>query len=427
MNRAELLLPAGNIEKMEYAIAYGADAVYLGISDFSLRSMKAGNIITTENIKDAIDMAHKMGVKAYVTVNTFAHNKDIDKLPGFLEKIADSGADAIIFADNGVYNVLKKVVPHIPFHVSTQANTLNYESVMFWRDLGVERVILARELPLADIAEISKRVSDVELEVLIHGSMCVSYSGRCLLSDYMSSNQRKANQGYCTQPCRWKYKLVEEKRPGEYFEIMEDDKATYILNPKDLATIEYIPQLIEAGVHSFKVEGRTKSLYYAAVVAKTYKKAINNYYAGKESNILELYEELYKAGNRGFSSGFLVEKPDSSHYNYYASKGDTRVTFLATIMDKVGENKYQVLAKNQFKLNESVECISPNEHINCKIVQIETESEIVEVADTNKVVYVTLESDCGNQINNFKWAIIRSKENSNEIQTNTNLCSGSCN
>ena len=275
MKHVELLMPAGNLEKLEYAIRYGADAVYLGVVDFSLRAMRKGSLITLENLSEAIELAHKLGAKAYLTLNIFAFNNDIKLLEENIDKFADAKPDAVILSDFGIFNIVRKRMPGVDIHVSTQTNTLNYESVKFWRDLGASRVILARELPIKDIAEIRRQVPDVELESFIHGSQCVSFSGRCLLSDYFTNGERKANHGNCSQPCRWSYKLVEETRPGQYYEINQDDRGTHILSPKDLCLVEYLPQLIEAGVNSLKVEGRTKSLYYVSAVAKAYRAAID--------------------------------------------------------------------------------------------------------------------------------------------------------
>lgn len=410
MKKAELLLPAGNIEKMRYAIAYGANAVYFGIGDFSLRSMKSGDVINANNIKDAIQKAHNMGAKAYVTINIFAHNEDIDKLPAFLEVIKDANPDGLIFSDFGIYSILKKEIPDIPLHVSTQANTLNYEAVKFWKDLGVTRVILARELSLKDIEIISSKVPDIELEAFVHGSLCVSYSGRCLLSNYMTANERQSNHGNCAQPCRWNYKLVEEKRPGQYFDIVEDNRGTYILNPKDIALIKHIPDLINAGICSFKVEGRTKSIFYASIVAKAYRHAIDAYYSGKSVNAEELLLELSQAGNRGFTTGFLAETPDCTHYDYNTSKGTAGSTFLGVITDKTAPNTYQVTAKNQIKVGDSVEWVTPTHLISSRVSNIiNSYKESVDVANTNEVIYLNLEGD--KNPDDWQWGIIRRKEN----------------
>ena len=409
MKRAELLLPAGNIEKMQYAIAYGADAVYLGTADFSLRSPKTGNIITNENIKNSIETAHKMGADAYVTLNVFPNNEIIEKLPELMELLADAKPDGIIFADPAFYSLVKRYLPDVPIHISTQANVLNYETVKFWQNLGATRIILARELSLKEIEQIKNKVPDIELEVLVHGSMCVSYSGRCLLSDYMTKNTRKANQGACAQPCRWKYSLIESKRPGEEYEITEDQHGTYILNPKDLALIEYIPDLINAGVFSFKIEGRTKSMYYASLVAKTYKKAINAYYEGKKLDIESLYEELSNIGNRGFTTGFLLEKPDSSHYTYNANKSILKSVFQGVVLEKSENGILKIKAKNQLKLGEIIDFITPTFQISTKLLEIINKfGEKIEVANTNDEVYIKL--DIENIPDDWAWGIIRQKE-----------------
>jgi len=418
MKHAELLLPAGNIEKMQYAIAYGADAVYLGTADFSLRSPKTGNIITNENIKNSIETAHKMGASAYVTLNVFADNEIMEKLPPLMELLSEARPDGIIFADPGFYSLIKRYLPDVPMHISTQANVLNYESVKFWQDLGATRIILARELSLKEIEQIANKVPDIELEVLVHGSMCVAYSGRCLLSDYMTNNTRKSNQGACAQPCRWKYSLIESKRPGEEYEITEDKHGTYILNPKDLSLIEHIPDLINAGVCSFKIEGRTKSMYYAALVAKTYKKAINACYEGKSLDIDELYEELSNAGNRGFTKGFLLEKPDSSHYDYKASKSTLKSVFQAIMLEKVENNKFNIKAKNQIKIGEIVDFITPTFQKSTEILEIVNKfGEKVETANTNDEVCITLNIEKAPE--DWKWGIIRQTENGllNAIKT----------
>lgn len=413
MERAELLLPAGNMEKMQYAIAYGADAVYLGTADFSLRSPKTGNIITNENIKNSIDTAHEMGAKAYVTLNIFANNEIIEKLPLLMEYLAEAKPDGIIFADPAFYSFVKKYLPDVPMHISTQANILNYETVKFWQNLGATRIILARELSLKEIEQIKNKVPEIELEVLIHGSMCVAYSGRCLLSDYMTNNTRKSNQGSCAQPCRWKYSLIESKRPGEEYEITEDQHGTYILNPKDLSLIEHIPGLINAGVGSFKIEGRTKSMYYAALVAKTYKTAINSFYHNKPADIKELYGELFNAGNRGFTTGFLMGTPDSSHYDYKASKSTLKSVFQGIITGKTEDNRLKITAKNQFKIDEQLDFITPSSTISTEIIEIINEfGEQIQTANTNDKVYVKLNIE--NIPEDWKWGIIRKSENSDK-------------
>ncbi len=417
MKRVELLLPAGNLEKMKYAIAYGADAIYLGTADFSLRSPKTGNIITNENIKNSIETAHEMGAKAYVTLNVFANNGIIEKLPPLMELLADAKPDGIIFADPGFYSIIKKYLPDVPIHISTQANVLNYESVRFWQDLGASRIILARELSLKEIEQISNKVPDIELEVLAHGSMCVAYSGRCLLSDYMTNNTRKANQGACSQPCRWKYSLIESKRPDEEYEITEDSHGAYILNPKDLCLIEHIFDLINVGVSSFKIEGRTKSMYYVALIAKTYKKAIDAHYKEKSVDAGELYNELSNVGNRGFTKGFLLEKPDSSHYDYNASKSILKSVFQGVVLEKTGCDTLKIKAKNQIKSGEIVDFITPSFQASVKIVEMLSEfGEKVEVANTNDDIYIKLNIE--NLPDDWEWGIIRQQEKNKSIEDN---------
>ena len=386
MNRVELLLPAGNIEKLDYAINYGADAVYLGMVDFSLRSMRKGEIITAENLKNAVDLAHSYGKKVYMTLNIYAFNEDIDNLYKTLDIIKEAKPDALIVSDFGILNVIKRELPEIALHISTQTNTLNYEAVKYWRDFGAKRVILARELSIEQIRTIREKVPDIELECFVHGSQCVSFSGRCLLSDYMTNGERQANHGGCAQPCRWSYKLLEETRPGEYFEIEQNDRGTHILSPKDLALINYIPQLIEAGVDSFKIEGRTKSLYYVSAVAKTYRKAIDNYYSGIQDD--SLFDELLKVGNRGYTTGFYLNKPDGNGYSYDISKGLAGADFLFEVRDKK-DNLLQVKIKNKIKTGDEIEMISPDEMFKTKILKIYNfDMEEQEVGNTNDDVYV---------------------------------------
>ncbi len=389
MKKPELLMPAGNKEKLEYAIQYGADAVYLGLVDFSLRSMRKGEIITAENLKSSIELAHELGAKAYLTLNIFAFNNDIKNLEESFEIISDAKPDAIIFSDFGIYNVIKKYMPNVELHVSTQTNILNYETVKFWQDLGATRAILARELSIPEIAEIKEKVPNMELEVFVHGAQCVSFSGRCLLSDYMTHGERKANHGGCAQACRWSYKLVEKTRPLEPFEINEDERGTHILSPKDLNLIEFIPQLVDAGVDSFKVEGRTKSLYYVSAVARAYREAIDRYCDKGIKDFTDLYEELRKVGNRGYTQGFYVGKPDSNGYSYDISKGLAGADFLFEFWDKK-EDKYLVKIKNKLLLGDEIEIITPNEKFITKVTSITSkDGDELCVANTNDELYLT--------------------------------------
>lgn len=398
MRDVELLMPAGNLEKLEYAIRYGADAVYLGVVDFSLRAMRKGELITLDNLKQAVALAHSLGAKAYVTLNIFAFNKDIEDLEACIERFKDAKPDAIILSDFGVFNLVRKYMPEIPVHISTQTNTLNYESVKFWRDLGASRVILARELPIKDIAEIRKQVPDIELESFIHGAQCVSFSGRCLLSDYFSNGERKANHGNCSQPCRWSYKLVEETRPGQYYEIHEDNRGSHILSPKDLCLVKYLPQLIEAGVDSLKVEGRTKSLYYVSAVAKAYRNAIDEIMQNPQADLEKYFLELKKVGNRGYTTGFALGDNNSESYSYDISKGLAGADFLCEFRSSLSEGKemphlpedfYLVKIKNKILLNDEVEIITPDEQFKAIVKEIRNDKgENAELGNTNDEVFI---------------------------------------
>ncbi len=402
MKKPELLMPAGNVEKLDYAINYGADAVYLGMVDFSLRSMRKGEIITRENLKKAVELAHSYGKKVYLTLNIYAFDEDIKNLYENIGLIADAAPDSVIVSDFGILNVVRKELPQIDLHISTQTNTLNSEAVKFWRDFGAKRVILARELSIEQIKEIRRAVPDIELESFVHGSQCVSFSGRCLLSDYMTQGERQANHGGCAQPCRWSYKLLEETRPGQYFEIEQNERGTHILSPKDLALIEYIPQLIEAGIDSFKVEGRTKSLYYVSAVAKAYRNAIDAYFEGK-NDFSEYKKELVKVGNRGYTTGFYLNKPDGDGYSYDISKGLAGADFLFEFMDKKGDN-FKVKIKNKIKKGDFVEIITPDECFEAQVLKITDEDEIEhEVGNTNDEIYVNLSK----MPQNYKYALGR--------------------
>lgn len=393
MHDVELLLPAGNLEKLEYAVRYGADAVYLGVGDFSLRSMRKGQLITLDNLKEAVELAHSLGAKVYVTINIFAFNSDIKNLEACIDKFKEAKPDAFIISDFGIFNLVRKNIPEVPIHVSTQTNTLNSESVKFWRDLGAERVVLARELPISDIAQIKKDVPDIELESFIHGAQCVSFSGRCLLSDYFSNGERKANHGNCSQPCRWSYKLVEETRPGQYYEINQDERGSHILSPKDLCLVKQLPQLIDAGVDSFKVEGRTKSLYYVSAVAKTYRHAIDDVLKNGESADLEKYFlELQKVGNRGYTTGFALNDNNGDSYSYDISKGLAGADFLCEIRrdwNDVPDGFLPVKIKNKMHTGDEVEIITPDEQFKATVEAVEDKDGVpLEVGNTNDEVFI---------------------------------------
>lgn len=390
MNKPELLMPAGNIEKLKYAIKYGADAVYLGVVDFSLRAMRKGELITLDNLKLAIDTAREMGAKAYLTLNIFAFNNDIKALEAAMDRIVESAPDALIISDPGIMRIAQKYMPKTPIHVSTQANILNYEAVKFWQDIGATRCILARELPIKDVAEIKQKVPEMELECFIHGAQCVSFSGRCLLSDYMTNGERKANSGNCSQPCRWSYKLLEETRPNQYQEIIQDDKGTHILSTKDLCLVKHLKEMIDAGIDSFKVEGRTKSLYYVSATAKAYREAIDAIMQNPDADMEQYFNELLKVGNRGYTTGFYLgdgEYP-SDGYSYDISKGLAGADFLCEIHD-VNEDWYKIITKNKFNKNEDIEIITPEEKFITRAIEIKNQDgEDLELANTNNELWV---------------------------------------
>jgi len=404
----ELLMPAGNLEKLKYAVKYGADAVYLGVVDFSLRSMRKGELITFDNLKQAIDKAHSLGARAYLTLNIFAFNNDIENLEKVIDIIKDSHPDAIILSDFGVFRIVRKYMPNMPIHISTQANTLNYEAVKFWQDNGAKRIVLARELPITDVAKIKEKVPDMELEVFVHGSQCVSFSGRCLLSDYMTDNERKANQGNCAQPCRWSYKLIEATRPDQFFEINQDgERGSHILSPKDLCLVEHLQKLIDAGVDSFKVEGRTKSLYYVSAVAKTYRNAIDEVLKNPNANLSKYFEELKKVGNRGYTQGFYLGNNDETTYSYDVSKGLAGADFLCEFREKSEiENGgfYKVKIKNKILINDEVEIITPEEQFLTKVLQIKDKDGLeCEIANTNDEIFIKFSQEP----EDYKYALAR--------------------
>ena len=404
MNKPELLMPAGSIQKLKYGIKYGADAVYLGVVDFSLRAMRKGELITLDNLKTAIDTARQMGAKAYLTLNIFAFNKDIRHLEEVMDSIVESSPDAVIISDPGIIKLIQKYMPDTPIHISTQANILNYEAVRFWQDIGATRCILARELSIKDVAEIKQKVPDMELECFIHGAQCVSFSGRCLLSDYMTGGERKANSGNCSQPCRWSYKLLEETRPGQYQEIVQDDKGTHILSTKDLCLVKHLKEMMDAGVDSFKVEGRTKSLYYVSATAKAYREAIDTLTKNPNADMQSFFEELLKVGNRGYTTGFyLGDGYPSDGYSYDISKGLAGADFLCEFHGKENEY-YKIITKNKFNKNDDIEIITPSEKFITRVTEIKnTAGEDLECANTNNELFIKLSKNP----NEHEYAIAR--------------------
>lgn len=359
MQKVELLAPAGSLAKLKYALVYGADAVYIGGEEFSLRV--AAKNFTKEEIKEGIEFAHNIGKKVYITANIIPHNKDIKEFPEFVKEVYQMGADAIIISDPGMFKIAREVAPNLDVHISTQANNTNYQSATFWHSLGATRVILARELSFDEIKEIRDNIpKDLEIECFVHGAMCISYSGRCLLSNYMA--QRDANMGACAHPCRWKYALVEEKRPGEYMPVFENERGTYIYNSKDLCMIEYIPQIIESGITSLKVEGRVKNELYVATVIKAYRKEIDAYYEDKENYKInpENLSELEKISYRGYTTGFFENRPAGTEQVYDRSTYIQDYQTTAVVKEYNKEEKCVILEqRNRFFAGDEIEFLMP--------------------------------------------------------------------
>lgn len=360
MNKPELLAPAGNLEKLKMAFIYGADAVYIGGERFGLRA-QAGNF-TLDDIKEGVNFAHEFNKKIYVTVNIMPHNEDLLGLDDYIKELQEIGVDALIVSDPGVLLIIKEVAPDMEIHLSTQANNTNYKSAEFWYNQGVKRIVLAREMSFDEIKEIiEKAPHGLEFEAFVHGAMCISYSGRCLLSNYMVG--RDANRGECAHPCRYKYYLVEEKRPGQYMPVEEDEKGTYIFNSRDLSMIEHIPELVKSGIKSFKIEGRMKSSYYVATVVGAYRKAIDEYFENPESFVFdkELLEEVNKASHREFYTGFYFGKPDSKGQIYETSSYVRDYAFVGIVQDYDASTGIATIEqRNKMSQGEEIEIIGPH-------------------------------------------------------------------
>ena len=359
MRKLELLAPAGDLEKLTIAVDYGADAVYFGGEMFSLRA-GAGNFSESEII-EGVKYAHDKGVKCHMAFNIFAHNEDIEPLTQYLKKIKKIPIDAFIVSDPGIISIIKDVIPEAELHLSTQANMTNYATANFWYRQGVRRLVLARELTFEEIKDIKSNIpDDMELEAFVHGAMCISYSGRCLLSNFMIN--RDANRGQCAHPCRWKYKLVEEQRPGEYYPVEEDSRGTYIMNSKDLCMLEYIPQLADAGIFSVKIEGRMKSVFYVATVVSAYRRAIDTYYDNPDGFVYnpEWMEELKKASHREFTTGFYFNKPTDKDQNYQTSDYTRDYSFIGMVRSYDPETKIAVVEqRNKMILGDEIEIFGP--------------------------------------------------------------------
>ncbi len=359
MRKTELLIPAGSLEVLKTAVIYGADAVYIGGEVFGLRA-KAKNF-TIEEMSEGVAFAHEHNVKVYVTANIIAHNYDLEGVRNYFRELSEKvHPDALIISDPGVFAIAREVVPDIDIHVSTQANNTNYGTFLFWKNMGASRVVTARELSLKEIKEIRDNIpEDFEIETFVHGAMCISYSGRCLLSCFMAG--RDANRGACTHPCRWKYYVMEESRPGEYMPVYENDRGTYIFNSKDLCMIEHIPELLEAGIDSFKIEGRMKTALYVATVARTYRMAIDDY--NKDPRLyherIPFYKsEIAKCTYRQYTTGFFFNKPDENTQIYESNTYIKEYTYLGTV--DIQDGRYVIEQRNKFSLGEVVEIMKPD-------------------------------------------------------------------
>jgi putative protease len=367
----ELLIPASSLEVLKVAVMFGADAVYIGGEAFGLRA-KAKNF-SLEEMKEGVEFAHAHDVKVYVTANILAHNKDLDGAREYFEELKQIGMDALIISDPGMFTIAKEVLPDVDIHISTQANNTNYATFNFWYKMGARRVVTARELSLEEIKTIRKNIpDDLEIETFIHGAMCISYSGRCLLSSFMAG--RDANQGACTHPCRWKYSVVEESRPGEYMPVYENERGTFIFNSKDLCMIEHIPELVEAGIDSFKIEGRMKTALYVATVARTYRLAIDDYLRDPEyyrSRIPFYKSEISKCTYRQYTTGFFFGKPDKDTQIYDSNTYEHEYTYLGIVGDCNGDGLYSVEQRNKFSVGETIEVMKPDgTNIECSVIEI---------------------------------------------------------
>lgn len=393
MRKTELLVPAGSLEVLKIAVIYGADAVYIGGDAFGLRA-KAKNF-SMEEMEEGIIFAHEHGVKVYVTANILAHNEDLAGVREYLKELGEmkpERPDGLIIADPAVFAIAGEVCD-IDRHISTQANNTNYGTFRFWQKLGATRVVTARELSLAEIKEIRAQIpEDMQIETFVHGAMCISYSGRCLLSNYFTG--RDANQGECTHPCRWKYSVMEETRPGEYFPVYENERGTYIFNSKDLCMIEHIPDLMEAGIDSFKIEGRMKTALYVATVARTYRKAIDDYLESPqkyEQNMPWYMEQIKSCTYRQFTTGFFYGKPSEETQIYDSNTYERGYTYLGTVGKKDEQDMYRIEQRNKFSVGEEIEIMKPdgrNVKVTVRAMKDEEGNEMESCPHPKQVFYV---------------------------------------
>lgn len=395
MRKTELLIPAGSLDVLKTAVIYGADAVYIGGEAFGLRA-KAHNF-SLEDMKEGIAFAHAHDVKVYVTANILAHNQDLPGVEAYFEELKEVGPDALIISDPGVFEIAKRVLPDTELHVSTQANNTNYGTYLFWNRMGAKRVVSARELSLAEIKEIRSHIpDDMEIESFIHGAMCISYSGRCLLSNFFTG--RDANQGACTHPCRWKYSIVEETRPGEYMPVYENERGTYIFNSKDLCMIEHVPELIDAGIDSFKIEGRMKTALYVATVARTYRKAIDDYLEDPkkyEANMPWYKDQISNCTYRQFTTGFYFGKPSEESQIYDSNTYIREYTYLG-IIGEIKDGLYRIEQRNKFSVGEVIEIMKPdgqNVEVTVEKIIDEDGNEQESAPHPKQVLYVALSAD----------------------------------
>ncbi len=407
MRKPELLIPASSLEVLKTAVVFGADAVYIGGEAFGLRA-KAKNF-SSEDMKEGVRFAHEHQVKVYVTANILAHNGDLEGAREYFKELKEIGPDALIISDPGMFTIAKEVVPEIDIHISTQANNTNYLTYLFWAKQGATRVVSARELSLEEIREIREHIPDtLEIETFVHGAMCISYSGRCLLSNYFTG--RDANQGACTHPCRWKYAVVEEKRPGEYLPVYENERGTYIFNSKDLCMIDYIPELIASGIDSFKIEGRMKTALYVATVARTYRKALDDYFESPDKykeNHSWYHEEISKCTYRQFTTGFFFGKPTEETQIYDNNTYQKEYTYLGIVEEVDNEGYGRIEQKNKFSVDETIEIMKPNgENIFTKVLAIHTEDgeEVSSAPHPKQILFVKLDKEPE------KYDILRRKE-----------------
>lgn len=412
MRIPELLVPASSLEVLQVAVIFGADAVYIGGEAFGLRA-KAKNF-SKEDMSEGVRFAHEHGVKVYVTVNILAHNQDLEGVRKYFEELREIGPDALIISDPGVYQIAKEVCPEIERHISTQANNTNYGTYQFWYQMGAKRVVTARELSLEEIREIRSRIpEDMEIETFIHGAMCISYSGRCLLSNYLTG--RDSNQGACTHPCRWKYSVMEESRPGEYFPVYENERGTFIFNSKDLCMIEHIPDLINAGIDSFKIEGRMKTALYVATVARTYRKAIDDYLkdpALYEENMSWYQEQISNCTYRQFTTGFFYGKPTQEAQIYDNNTYIKEYTYLGIVGETNEEGKYCISQRNKFSVGEQIEVMKPNgDNIEATVKSIQDEegNQMESAPHPKQILYI----DLGIKLD--RYDILRRKEPVTEL------------